>query len=287
MPRISYVNGRFCRHAESAVHIEDRGFQFSDGIYEVWAVMNGRRVDVAGHNARLQRSLSELAIRLPMSIKALDLVLQEVLRRNRVQEGLLYLQVTRGVAPRDHAFPTLTTPPSIIITAKPINRVVSEQRAMAGIQVITCPDNRWGRCDIKSVGLLPNVLAKQAARASSAQEAWFVDSNGYVTEGASSNAWILDRDGRLRTRDLKANILPGVTRSTLLSVIQEQGWTVNDSPFSVADAKAAKEAFITGAGALVMPVVGIDNAPVGDGRPGQVALRLRTLYLEAVKRSSS
>ena len=283
MSRWAYVNGQFVRHGEASVHIEDRGYQLADGIYEVWAVFDGKLADTEGHFARLERSLGELRIRMPMSRKALELVLREALRRNRVREGLLYLQVTRGVARRDHAFPTEPVAPAIVITAKSLDRAATNAKAEAGVGVITVPENRWGRCDIKTVGLLPNVLAKQAARERGAAEAWFVDELGLVTEGASSNAWILDKDGTLRTRDTQANILRGVTRKTLLEVIATQGLKVEERPFTPDEAREAKEAFITGAGTLVTPVTSIDGQPVGDGRAGPLAVRLRRLYVEAAK----
>ena len=283
MGRIAYVNGRFVRHGEAAVHIEDRGYQLADAVYEVWAVFDGKLADAEGHFARLERSLSELKIAMPMSRAALTLVLREALRRNKVREGMIYLQVSRGVAPRDHAFPGTDTRPSVVITAKSVDRPSVEAKAARGAAVITTPENRWGRCDIKTVGLLPNVLAKQAAREAGAVEAWFVDDLGFVTEGASSNAWILDQDGVLRTRDTNANILRGVTRRTLLDVISEAGLEVSERPFTPDEARAAKEAFITGAGTLVLPVTSVDGRPVGDGRVGEVAMRLRRLYIERAR----
>ncbi|MBI1407029.1 MAG: D-amino-acid transaminase [Caulobacter sp.] len=285
MSRQAYVNGRFAPHGEAVVHIEDRGYQLADGVYEVWAVMGGRLSDAEGHFARLERSLGELRIPMPMSRKALELVLKETLRRNRVREGLLYLQVTRGVARRDHAFPTTPVTPSLVITAKALDRQASNAKAEAGVGVITLPENRWGRCDIKTIGLLPNVLAKQAAREQGAAEAWFVDAEGLVTEGASSNAWILDRDGVLRTRDTGANILRGITRHSLLEVIAEAGVKVEERPFTPAEALEAREAFITGAGTLVTPVTSIDGRPVGNGHPGEMALRLRDLYIQHARKA--
>jgi D-alanine transaminase len=279
MGRFAYVNGRFVRHGEAFVHIEDRGYQLADGVYEVWAVMGGRLADAEGHFARLERSLGELRIPMPMGRRALGVVLHEAIRRNRVREGLVYLQVTRGVAPRDHAFPTRPVKPSVVIVAKATDARAADAKAAQGIGVITTPETRWARCDIKSVALLPNVLAKQTARERGAGEAWFVDELGLVTEGASSNAWIVDKSGVLRTRDLNANILRGITRRSLLDLIAEQGLQYAEAPFTPDEAKAAKEAFITGAGTLVMPVVRIDGVQIGDGRPGPVASRLRTLYV--------
>lgn len=279
MSRFAYVNGQFVRHGEAAVHIEDRGYQLADGVYEVWAVFDGKLADAEGHFARLWRSLDALRIAHPMSENALTLVLREAVRRNKVREGLVYLQVTRGVARRDHAFPNPAVPPSVVITAKSIDRAASNAKAEKGGSVISVPETRWGRCDIKSIGLLPNALAKQAARERGAVEAWFVDDMGLVTEGASSNAWIVDAEGMLRTRDTNANILRGVTRSTLLEVIREAGLSVSEQPFTIAEAQSAREAFITGAGSLVTPVVQIDGVGVGDGAPGPVAMRLRRSYI--------
>ncbi len=279
MARIAYVNGRYVPLAQAGVHVEDRGFQFADGVYEYFAVFGGRLADAAGHFERLWRSLSELRIAPPMSQAALRIVLAETVRRNRVREGSVYLQVTRGVAPRDHPFPDPPPPPSLIVTAKPVDFAVDEARAAQGVKVLTQPDVRWGRCDIKTVGLLPNVLAKQAAREAGAYEAWLVDELGLVTEGASTNAWIVDAEGVLRTRDTNANILRGVTRKGLIALAEAAGAPVSQRPFTVEEAKAAKEAFITAASTFVMPVVEIDGVKIGDGRPGPVAKRLRALYL--------
>ena len=283
MSRFAYVNGRFVRHGEAAVHIEDRGYQLADGVYEVWAVFGGKLADAAGHFTRLWRSLDELKIAHPMSQAALTVVLREAIRRNMVAEGMVYLQVTRGVAPRDHAFPNPAVPPAVVISAKSVDRVAAEAKAAKGQSVVTVPENRWGRCDIKSIGLLPNALAKQIAREHGAVEAWFVDELGLVTEGASSNAWIVDAEGRLRTRDTQANILRGITRSSLLQVIAEAGLPIAEQPFTVEEAKAAREAFITGAGTLVLPIVSVDGAQIGDGKPGPIATRLRRLYIERAK----
>jgi D-alanine transaminase len=280
MSRQAYVNGRFLRHAEAGVSIEDRGYQLGDGVYEVWAVMGGKLADAEGHFARLERSLGELGVAMPMSRAALTVALRETVRRNRVREGLVYLQVTRGVARRDHAFPVGEVTPTVVITARSSDPRIAEAKAAAGVSVITTPENRWGRCDIKTVNLLPNVLAKQAARSQGAFEAWFVGDDGLVTEGASSNAWIVDQDGVLRTRDTGANILRGVTRLSLIDVARQAGYRVEERPFTVAEAKAAREAFVTGAGALVMPVVRIDDTPVANGHPGEVASALRALYIQ-------
>jgi len=286
MGRFAYVNHRFVRHGEAAVHIEDRGYQFADGVYEVWAVFEGKLSDSAGHFARLHRSLRELRIPEPMSEAALKVVLAETVRRNGVRDGLVYLQVTRGVAPRDHAFPNPAPAPAIVITAKSVDLEAAERRAELGAAVITQPENRWGRCDIKTVSLLPNVLAKQAAREAGAVEAWYVDELGLVTEGASSNAWIVDQAGVLRTRDIQANILRGVTRASLLALAAEMNVAFEERPFTTEEAKGAREAFITGAGTLVLPIVRIDGANVGDGTPGPVAKRLRRIYIDHARRGA-
>jgi D-alanine transaminase len=287
MARVAYVNGRFVAHARAAVHIEDRGYQLGDGVYEVWAVFGGRLADAAGHFQRLARSLGELRIAAPMSDRALRILLGETLRRNRVSDGLVYLQVTRGVASRDHAFPDPPVAPSVVITAKRVDHAAAQARAAKGVAVITQPETRWARCDIKTVGLLPNVLAKQAARDAGAAEAWFVDDLGLVTEGASSNAWIVDANGALRTRDIQANILRGVTRKSLLAIAAEAGLTLEERPFTVEEVRGAREAFITGAGTLVLPVVRVDGQALGDGVPGPVAKRLRELYIESASRPSA
>jgi D-alanine transaminase len=286
MPRIAYVNGRYVDHRQAVVNIEDRGFQLADGVYEVWAVFDGRLGDAEGHFERLSRSLAELRIAEPMSRAALGVVLAETVRRNAVVDGLVYLQVTRGVARRDHAFPDPPVAPSVVATATRVDPAIALARAEKGVSVITMPETRWSRCDIKTVALLPNALARQAAREAGAAEAWFVDELGLVTEGAASNAWIVDRDGTLRTRDVQANILRGITRNTLLEVVGAVGLNFEERPFTVEEAKGAREAFITGAGSLVLPVVRIDGVALGDGTPGSVAKRLRGLYIEEAKRKA-
>lgn len=283
MSRWAYVNGQYVPHSDASVHIEDRGYQFADGVYEVWAVFDGRLADYQGHMARLGRSLSELKIAPPMSESALGLVLRETLRRNRVRDGIVYLQVTRGAARRDHAFPSPETPPSVVVTARAVDRRKQEAEAERGVAVITGPDIRWGRCDIKTVGLLPNALAKQAARERGAAECWMVDEMGLVTEGASTNAWIVDAEGRLRTRDTQANILHGITRAALMTLAADQGLSVDERAFTVDEAKSAREAFFTAAGAFVTPVVSIDGTRVGNGRPGPLTLKLRRAYLDSAR----
>ena len=286
MSRVAYVNGRFVPHGQAAVSIEDRGYQFADGIYEVWAVLGGRLGDADGHFARLERSLGELQIDPPMSRAALEVLLRETVRRNRVREGMVYLQVTRGVAPRDHPFPKPGTPPSVVVTARSVDRAAADARAAAGVAAFTQPESRWARCDIKSIALLPNVLAKQASKVRGGYEAIFVDDLGLITEGASSNVWIVDSDGVLRTRDTQANILRGITRATLLGIMAREGLKVEERPFSPEEAIEAKEAFITGAGTLVLPIVRINGKAVGDGKVGAVAKRLRQLYIQEARRTA-
>ena len=236
---------------------------------------DGCLIDQRRHLERLQRSLGELRIALPISLRALDVVLHEIVRRNRIGYGIVYLQITRGVARRDHAFPTGPVTPSIVVTARPLNLARNEKLAEDGIAVISVPDNRWGRVDIKTIGLLPNVLARQAAIEKGARDAWFVDSAGTVTEAASANAWIVTAAGTVVTRPADNTILRGITRTVLLEVIKAQGLKLEERPFTLDEAYAAREAFITSASQIVLPVVRINNRPVGNGAPGLLATALR------------
>ncbi|MGH6876267.1 MAG: D-amino-acid transaminase [Rhizomicrobium sp.] len=280
--RIAYVNGRYLRHGEAAVHIEDRGLQFADSIYEVFGVFGGRIYDEEEHLDRLERSVGEIALAMPMGRAALKLVLREIARRNRIDdEGLIYLQITRGAARRDHAIPKQGPPATLILTARPTDSRAFEKRRESGIRVVTRPDERWARCDIKSTALLPNILAKTAARDSGAWEAWLIDHDGRVTEGSSTSAWIVDRDGRLVTRDLDNAVLPGVTRRVLVETAASAQIPVVERRFTRAEAQEAREAFITAATIGALPVVEIDGKTVGDGRPGPVARRLQELYRHA------
>ena len=278
MSRIAYVNGRYRPWRDATVHIEDRGYQFSDGVYEVCEVKGGRMVDEPRHMARLERSLGALRIAMPMSPAALGVVMRETIRRNRVENGIVYLQITRGVARRDHAFPPAGTAPAMVVTARTLDGAGNQAMAEKGVAVVTVPDNRWGRVDIKSVALLPNVLAKQAAREQGAREAWFIDRDGNVTEGSSSNAWIVTADGKVVTRAADTAILRGITRDVLIGAISAQGLSFEERPFTVADALAAREAFLTSASQIVMPIVRIDGKPVGTGKPGPVARALRQAF---------
>jgi D-alanine transaminase len=274
--RIAYVAGQYLPHRQAAVHIEDRGYQFGDGVYEVIAVIDGRLVDEERHLRRLNRSLTELRINPPMCNAALKIVMREVVRRNGVESGIVYLQITRGVAPREHAFPK-SAKPVLVITSRR-TRAPDPRLGRAGIAVITIPDIRWQRCDIKSIALLPNVLGKQQAREAGAYEAWQVDREGYITEGTSTNAWIVTEDGAVVTRAADHAILNGVTRLAVLDIIHREGYRLVERPFSVAEAKAAREAFLTSTTADLLPVVRLDGAPVADGKPGPLSRKLREAY---------
>jgi D-alanine transaminase len=278
MSRIAYVNGRYLPWRGAFIHVEDRGYQFSDGVYEVCEVRGGRLIDARRHLARLRRSLGELRIDMPMSEAALMVVMRECVHRNRVENGIVYLQMTRGVARRDHAFPPAGTRPSVVVTARNLDSAGSERAANDGIAVVTVAENRWERVDIKSISLLPNVLAKQAARDRGAKEAWFVDRHGHVTEGSSSNAWIVTKGGKVVTRPADNGILRGITRAVLLEVIKAQGLELEERPFALEEAYEAREAFLTSASQIVMPVVRLDDRPIGNGAPGSIATALRAQF---------
>lgn len=284
MSRWAYVNGRYVPHATARTHVEDRGMQFSDGVYEVIAVVGGALVDATLHFERLDRSLSALEIAAPMRRAPLEAVLREVARRNRVSEGIVYLQVNRGVAPRNHAFPR-DTRPSMVVTARR-GQPASSPALVEGVRVITIPDIRWRRRDIKSVSLLANVLAKQAAAQDGAFEAWQVDEDGMVTEGSQSNAWMVETDGAVVTRPSSHDILTGITRTRLIDLARQDGITVIERAFTPQEAARAREAFLTSTSSFVVPVVQIDDAVVANGRPGAVTERLRALYLDFVARQA-
>jgi D-alanine transaminase len=275
MSRIAYVNGRYLPMRDAMVHVEDRGYQFADGVYEVCEVRAGRLIDERRHIERLKRSLNEIRIRMPMSAAALGVILREVIARNRIGYGIVYVQVSRGVARRDHAFPSPQVEPSLVVTARALNFARNAALAERGIAVISVPDNRWGRVDIKTVGLLPNVLARQAAIEQGARDAWFVDKDGAVTEAASANAWIVTKEGKLVTRHADHAILRGITRTVVLDAVKEQNIAVEERAFTLEEAYVAREAFITSASQIVLPVVRLDGRPIGDGKPGPVATALR------------
>jgi D-alanine transaminase len=278
MSRVAYVNGRYLPMREATVHVEDRGYQFADGVYEVCEVRGGRLIDERRHLDRLERSLGELRIRMPLSRSALGVVLREVVAQNRVSYGILYLQITRGVAKRDHAFPRGAIAPSLVVTARRLDKARNEALAAKGIAVISVPENRWGRVDIKTVGLLPNVLARQTAIDQGARDAWFVDKAGLVTEASSANAWIVTDAGKLVTRHADHAILHGITRSVVLDAIKEQNIAVELRAFTLEEAYKAREAFITSASQIVLPVVSINGRAIGGGKPGLVAAALRSVF---------
>lgn len=276
MSRIAYVNGRYVPQHEATVNVEDRGYQFADGVYEVIAAEHGQLIDLDRHFERLDRSLRELRIAPPCGHAALAVVLREVLRRNLINNGIVYLQITRGVARRNHAFPVRGRSALVVTAAH--KRPPAASAVERGVRVITLRDIRWKRPDIKTVSLLPNVLAKQQAIEAGAAEAWFVDDEGHVTEGASTNAWIVSGPGEVVTRPLGNDILAGVTRRTVIDVARDNNIRVVERNFTVEEAKRAREAFLTSTTSYVMPVVAIDGDKVGDGYPGPVTRLLVDAY---------
>ncbi len=276
MPRISYVNDRFVPHSQAVVHVEDRGYQFADAVYEVIGFTGLSLIDEALHFDRLARSLTEIRMEMPWSRQIFRMKIAELLRLNRLRDGALYLQVSRGVARRDHRLPKNVSP-SVVMTVHPFRRPASEMLEQ-GVRVITREDQRWKRPDIKSVGLLPNVLAKDDALGAGAYETWLHDETGAITEGTSTNAWIIDQDGLIITRPADGSILNGVTRQSLLQTATGLGLEVRERTFTVDEARVAKEAFLTSTTALLLPVVGIDDAVIGNGKPGLHTLKLLDSY---------
>ena len=273
MPRIAYVNGRYLPHAQAVVHIDDRGYQFADGVYEVIHVRDRRLIDADPHFDRFDFSLGELKIAPPMGRAALRLVLAELLIRNDIANGLIYFQSTRGVAPRDHKFPSRAKT-SLVATARrlrPLPASVHEN----GVAVVSIPDIRWQRCDIKSLALLPNILGKQRAAEQGAYEAWQVDARGFVTEGTSTNAWIVTPGGRLITRPLTHSILAGIVRRSLLGLVDGLANGFEERAFSLAEARDASEAFLTSSSGFLLPVTRLDGQSVGNGKVGPVTRELR------------
>lgn len=278
MSRIVYVNGEYLPEEEARISVFDRGFLFADGVYEVSSVLRGRLIDNPGHMARLHRSLTALDMAAPAKDTELEAIQMSLIERNQVDEGLVYLQVTRGAADRDFVYPEGVKPSLVMFTqSKPLLQSAQAER---GISVVTTEDIRWRRRDIKSVGLLAASMAKMIARRAGADDAWMVES-GKVTEGSSSNAYILTREGTLVTRSLGYEILAGITREAVLRLARTSSLQIEERPFSLAEAEEAAEAFITSATTFVMPVVSIDGKPVGDGRPGPVTRQLRELYITA------
>jgi D-alanine transaminase len=276
--RTAYVNGRYLPHGEAGVHIEDRGLQLADSVYEVCNVRGGKMLDLEEHLDRLERSLGIIQMDMPMGRAPLKCVMAEIVRRNRVEQGLIYLQVTRGAVRRDHAIPDHPPRPSLIITARGTPDSVARKFEI-GIKAITRADERWARCDIKTTQLLPNLLARTAAKRAGAVEALLVDRDGFITEAAGANLWIVDAAGNVVTRNLGTDILPGVTRRVVMEGAAAEGLAVMERKFTVAEALAAREAFLTSANGAAVPVVEIDGRAVGDGKPGPVGRRIRALYL--------
>lgn len=286
MPRYAYVNGSYLPHKDAGVHIEDRGFQFADSVYEVIALIHGQLVDEGGHLDRLERSLAAIDIAMPVKRDNLRFIIRELLRKNRLRNGMIYMQVSRGACRRDFPFPAAHVPPTLVITTRPYRYEVNP-RLEKGISVITTPDIRWHRRDIKTNGLLAQILAKQKALDSGAYDAWFFDDDGYVTEGSASNAWILTDDGCLVTRQPTEKILRGVTRAALFHICKDLGLVIEERPFTVEEAYNAREAFSTGAIALTVPVIEIDGRKIGDGQPGPVVKKLYDAYRDYVARGET
>lgn len=279
MPRIAYIDGRYQSVADPAISIEDRGYQFADGVYEVIALRGGRLLDDEAHFERLAFSLDELSIPMPMPLDALRHVVRETIRRNRLKDGMVYMQITRGVSRREHAYPD-GMKPVLVVMAYALDAARRRQVAEEGIEVATVPDRRWARCDIKSIALLPNILARREAQAGGANEAWQVDESGHITEGTATNAWIVDAEGRLRTHPVGAKILNGITRRVVCDLAAEMGLEVLEKPFTPAEAQAARECFATASTLTILPVVRIDGAVIGNGAPGQIAHALSKRYDE-------
>jgi len=279
MARLAYVNGRYVPHGSAAVHIEDRGYQFADGVYEVVTIVGGRMIDEEPHLDRLERSLKEIEIAMPMSRAVLKMVMRELVRRNRIRDGLLYMQITRGVSPRDHKYPDPSLAPGVVMTTRQAD-YANNPKFEEGVKVITIPDIRWERCDIKTISLLPNCIGKTMAARAGAYEAWQVDKDGMVTEGTSSNAWIVTKDGVLVTRPATHAILNGITRLSILRLAAEEGIPFEERPFSVDEAKSAREAFTSSATSFATPVVTIDDTVIANGNPGSLSQRIFSTYME-------
>lgn len=276
MSRIAYVNGRYVLHNSPAVQIEDRGLQFADSVYEVVLVSGNRLIDEEPHLDRLDRSLAALRLAPAMSRPALKRVMREVVRRNRINLGMLYMQLTRGTAPRSAGFPP-NPKTTLIMMARPI-AVPDPEKLAQGVGVVTVPDIRWRRRDIKSTSLLPNVLAKQQGVDAGAHDAWMVDENGFITEGSASNAWIVTKDKELITRPSSPDILRGITRMAVIELARDLGITFVERPFTVAEVRKAKEAFMTSATICILPVTRIDGKAIGNGRAGELTQALIDRY---------
>ena len=282
MSRIVYLNGVYVPEEKAKVSVFDRAFLFGDGVYEVTAVLDRKLVDFQPHLARLDRSLKEIALTAPLSHAELRRLHKELVARNNVIEGIVYLEISRGAAERDFAYPEDARPTVVAFTqSRPL---IENPYATTGVKVITIPDLRWKRRDIKSTAMLAQAMGKQEAKLKGAYEAWMVE-DGFVTEGTSSSAFILDAQGVVRTQPLGHHILPGVTRRAVLRLAALEGMSLEERPFTVAEALAAREAFMTAASALVLPIVEIDGIPIGDGKPGGIARTFRSLYVEEARKS--
>lgn len=278
MPRLAYVNGHYRPLSRAQISIQDRGFQFADSVYEVIGARFGIFLDYDLHMDRLNRSLASIALALPVTRRVFDHLLRETMRRNQLKDGLVYIQISRGAAPRDHAFPGPDTAPTLVIIAKPYDWSAADRRSSRGIAVVTSPDLRWKRCDIKATALLANVLAKEDAHQRGAGEVWFLDDAGMVTEGASSNAWIVDRAGTAITHPLNSEILDGITRHRFMALIREAGIRVEEKKFSLAEALSAREAFTTSATNIGTAVLTLNGQIIGNGEPGALSTQIRKLY---------
>ncbi len=283
MSREAFVNGEYTEYVNSKVHIEDRGYQFADGVYEVFAILNRKIVDYEGHIKRLYRSLKELKITSPIQKKAYKFHINEIIKRNIIHDGLVYLQVTRGVASRDFKFPKYSKS-SIVIIGKNTPLNYYNNNFSKGIKVKTTKDLRWKRVDIKSLNLLPPVLAKQYAADSGCDEAWLLDDDGYITEGSSSNAWIV-KNKTVITRPVSNSILNGITRSTLIKSLSKAGYKFAERRFNINDIKEADEAFITSATQFVMPVIAVNNIKIGDGCVGEFVQLFKEIYFKYISLS--
>jgi D-alanine transaminase len=281
MSRIVYVNGSYVPEAEAKISVFDRAFLFGDGVYEVTAVVEGQLLDFAAHLARLDRSMQEIALEPPLTHAELRPLHEELITRNKLDEGIVYLEITRGVADRDFAYPEDAKPTVVAFTqSRPL---IDNPYATTGVKIITIPDIRWKRRDIKSTAMLGQAMGKQAAKLKGAYEAWMVE-DGYVTEGTSSSAFIVDKDGIVRTQPLGHHILPGVTRRSVLRLAEIEGVRVEERPFTVEEALSAREAFMSAASAFVLPIIEVDGTKIGDGRPGPIAKLFRELYIEEAKK---
>ncbi|MEQ3626025.1 MAG: D-amino-acid transaminase [Celeribacter sp.] len=284
MTRTVYVNGDYVPETEAKVSVFDRGFLFADGVYEVTSVLDGKLIDFDGHAKRLERSLGELEIGVPLTREALLEIHRELVARNEITDGLIYLQVTRGAADRDFAYPAADTPQTVVLFTQSKPGLADNPAARTGIKVISIDDIRWGRRDIKTVQLLYPSMGKMAAKAAGADDAWMVE-DGVVTEGTSNNAYIV-KNGKIITRNLGTEILHGITRAAVLRFAREAQMEVEERAFTIQEAQEADEAFITSASSFVTPVVEIDGAAVGTGTPGHVAARLREIYLDESRKKA-